>query len=156
MKNLIILSGLPGSGKSTWGINYQKNNKNVFILSSDEIRYKLTKNHLDFTKQKEVWEIIDKRIKEYQKLKNVTVIVDALNNLNIYRLDYINSYKKFDKYTLVLFDKSLKDIIAYNNKRKKPLKIDNKIIKTLYSNFEDVNKEVIDKYNEIIRIIKYS
>lgn len=42
MGTLIILSGIPGSGKSTWAQRY-KNEKSAMIVSRDKIRFKLLK-----------------------------------------------------------------------------------------------------------------
>ena len=65
MKKLIILSAVPGSGKSTWAKKYQSEHPNTYIISSDQIRFELTGVYQDFSRQKEVWEIFEQRIKDY-------------------------------------------------------------------------------------------
>ena len=67
MKTLIILSAMPGSGKSTWAKNYQSEHPHTLIISSDQIRYEVTVQFQDFSKQKEVWELFSLRIHEYAK-----------------------------------------------------------------------------------------
>ena len=42
MKTLIVLSAMPGSGKSTWAKKYQEEHPHTLIISSDKIRYELT------------------------------------------------------------------------------------------------------------------
>ena len=42
MKTLIILSAMPGSGKSTWAKKYQEEHSHTLIISSDQIRFELT------------------------------------------------------------------------------------------------------------------
>ena len=67
MKQLIILSAVPGSGKSTWAKKYQASHPNTYIISSDEIRFELTGQYQDFSKQKEVWEEFENRLLNYSK-----------------------------------------------------------------------------------------
>ena len=55
MKTLIILSAMPGSGKSTWAKNYQSEHPHTLIISSDQIRYEITGSLTDFSKQNEEW-----------------------------------------------------------------------------------------------------
>ena len=86
MKTLIVLSAMPGSGKSTWAKKYQEEHPHTLIISSDAIRYELTGAMQDFSKQKEVWELFSLRIHEYaNKYEDVTVVLDALNDLNVLR-----------------------------------------------------------------------
>ena len=113
MKTLIILSAMPGSGKSTWAKKYSEEHPHTLIVSSDEIRFELTGQSQDFSKQKEVWELFSLRIHEYaKKYDDVTVILDALNDLNCLREKYVkdNVYlvKSIDKF--IFDDKSNKDL----------------------------------------------
>ena len=90
MKTLIVLSAMPGSGKSTWANQYQKEHPHTLIVSSDQIRFELTGQTQDFSKQKEVWELFSLRIHEYAKMyDDVTVILDALTDLNCLREKYV-------------------------------------------------------------------
>ena len=90
MKTLIMLSAMPGSGKSTWAKAYQEAHPHTLIVSSDAIRYELTGQTQDFSKQKEVWELFSLRIHEYAKMHDdVTVILDALTDLNMLREKYV-------------------------------------------------------------------
>ena len=62
MKTLIMLSAIPASGKSTWAKEYQQNNPNTYIVNSDDIRMEVTHgDYHDHTKQKQVWELFEKR-----------------------------------------------------------------------------------------------
>ena len=70
MRNrLIVLSGVPGSGKSTYCQAYKElyevNNIKVNIVSSDEIRMELFGRYDSFESEKLVWEIF----RRYQKGK---------------------------------------------------------------------------------------
>ena len=52
MKTLIMLSAMPGSGKSTWAKAYQEAHPHTLIVSSDEIRFELTGQTQDFLSKK--------------------------------------------------------------------------------------------------------
>ena len=93
MKTLIMLSAFPASGKSTWANKYKATHNNVVILNSDDIRMEITGgDYQDHSRQKEVWELFEKRIHEYAlKSEDVTVIVDALNDVNFVRLKYLST-----------------------------------------------------------------
>ena len=77
MAKMIVLVGLPGSGKTTWAKQYVEKNLNTVHLSSDELRIELfgfedqTKNHLLFRE-------LNKRTVEALN-DNKDVIYDATN-----------------------------------------------------------------------------
>lgn len=69
MKTLIIMSAVPGAGKSTWARQYQATHKNVFIVSSDEVRKEITGQYQDFSRQNEVWEAFRKKDSRIRKTR---------------------------------------------------------------------------------------
>ena len=153
MKTLIILSAPPGSGKSTWAKAYQEGHDNIFIISSDEIRYELTGQRRDFSKQKEVWETFSRRIHEYAlKGEDVTVILDALCDLNSLREGYVKDNPEYDKYVLVLFPHTFEEIVKYNTLREEDRVLPLEAMKMLYDKFEQPSKEVLALFDEVIEI----
>ena len=52
MKTFILLSAVPGAGKSTWALQYKKTHPHVFIVSSDDIRKELTGVYQNWDKNK--------------------------------------------------------------------------------------------------------
>ena len=154
MKTLIMLSAVPAAGKSTWARNYQKEHEHVYVLDSDEIRMELTGGvYQDRSKQKEVWELFEKRIHEYAKLHDdVTVILDALNDVNEVRYKYLSTTPEFDKKILVLFPSSLDKSQKYNGERPWPNKVPDDVLVRLVNKFEDPSKEVLDLVDEVITI----
>lgn len=156
MKKIIVLSAAPGSGKSTWAKKYQNSHPNTFIISSDEIRHDLTGQYQDFSKQNLVWETFENKIKEYANLnEDVTVILDAVIDLNHLRKKYYDLAKDYDRKILVVIKKPLEDILVYNKKRNKEKWVPNDIIKALYDKFENPSDEIIDLYDEYIYIDKF-
>ena len=153
MKTLIVLSAMPGSGKSTWAKQYQKEHSHTLIVSSDEIRFELTGQSQDFSKQKEVWELFSLRIHEYaKKYDDVTVILDALTDLNILRKKYVEENPEFDRYELVLFPRTLEQIRYYNKQRKESSIVPDEQLEMLIKKFEQPSKEIIDLFDEIHEI----
>ena len=130
MKTLIMLSAIPASGKSTWAKNYQKTHSETYIVSSDEIRMEICGgDYHDQSKQNLVWQVFDQRIHECAlKSENATVILDALNDVNVVRLKYLTTTPEFDKKILVLFPSTLEKSREYNSKRPEEVRVPDNII----------------------------
>ncbi len=156
MKTLIVMSALPGSGKTTWANEYAKKHDNVFILSIDEIRFEVTNSYSDFSRQKKVWKIFNKKLKKLMKAEDATIIVDALNDTNEARLSYIKEYPDFDQYYLVYMKKEKSELEYFNHQRPKNRWVPKESLKELYNRFEDISDEVKKAYNKIIIIKNYS
>ena len=154
MKTMIMLSAIPASGKSTWAKEYQSTHPDTYIVNSDEVRMEITHGDFqDHSKQKEVWELFEKRIHEYAaKGNDVTVIVDALNDVNAVRLKYLSTTPEFDKKILVLFPNGLEKSRKYNNMREEALRVPDDILVGLVNKFEAPNKEVLDLVDEVIEV----
>lgn len=150
MKTLIVLSAIPASGKSTWASKYQATHHNVYIVSSDAIRLELTNgNYSDFSKQKQVWEVFSQRIHEYGKQDDCTVILDALNDLNLLRRKYVVENPEFDKYILVLFQFKPERSMKFNQMRPGQIAVPDEAMKMLIDKFEQPTEEIKDLYDEI-------
>ena len=66
MNRLIVLSGVPGSGKSHFTKELKKAlNKHVYIISSDELRYKILGNQRDLSEDALIWQIYYELVKVY-------------------------------------------------------------------------------------------
>ena len=153
MKTLIVLSAMPGSGKSTWAKQYQAEHSHTLIVSSDGIRYELTGQTQDFSKQKEVWELFSLRIHEYaQKYDDVTVILDALNDLNVLREKYVKENPEFDKYVLTLFPRTVEQIRRYNKERSFSQVVPDEQLDVLIKKWEEPTDEVKRLFDEIIEV----
>ena len=151
MKQLVILTGAPGSGKSTWAKNYVKNHENSYIISSDAIRYEITGRFDDHTRQPEVWALFEKRIHEYaNKAENVTVILDALCDLNSLRIKYVKENPEYDKYTLVLFPRTFEYVKKFNKQRPEENWVPDDILRMLYDKYENPSAEALGYFNEVL------
>ena len=153
MKTLIILSAMPGSGKSTWAKKYKEEHPNTFIVSSDEIRYEITGQKQDFSRQNEVWALFSSRIHEYaNKGDDVTVILDALNDLNVLRTKYVQENPEFDRYELVLFPRTEEQIKYYNKQRDFTSIVPDEQLEVLMAKWEEPSQEAINLFNKVHEI----
>lgn len=155
MKKLIMLSAFPASGKTTWAKNYKEEHKNekVFILNSDEIRLELTGgNYHDRSKQAQVWETFDARIHEIGKIDDVTLILDACNDVNAVRLKYLKGTPEFDYKVLVMFPSTLERSKKYNGRRPEEVRVPDNVIDMMFEKFEQPNDEVLALVDEVIEV----
>jgi tRNA uridine 5-carbamoylmethylation protein Kti12 len=153
MKTLIVMSAFPGSGKSTWCKKYKEEHPNTYIISSDDIRFELTGEYQDFSKQKEVWETFERRIHEYaDKGDDITVILDALTDLNTLRIKYADCSPEYDKHILVWIRKDFEEIKKYNKERSKELWVPDEVLEVLYNKFEEPSEEAKKYYDEVIEV----
>ena len=89
---LILPIGIPGSGKSTWIREFNKNNKYI-VVSPDEIRKDVMKNGYDSSKNSQVFKIaFDTTRKALQH--GDSVIFDATNVDTRQRRDLISAMPK--------------------------------------------------------------
>lgn len=155
MKTLIMLSAVPASGKTTWAKKYQEEHPNTYIVNSDDIRMEVTHgDYQDHSKQKEVWELFEKRIHEYGAIPDSTVILDALNDVNEVRIKYLSTTPEFDKKILILFPSTLDKSKFYNNQREVEVRVPEPILELLVNKFEKPSEEVLKLVDEV-RIIKW-
>ncbi len=150
MKTLIMMSAFPASGKSTWANRYKEEHDNVVILNSDLIRMEITNgNYSDHSRQKEVWELFEKRIHENGQTDGITVILDALNDVNEVRLKYLSTTPEFDRKILVMFNLNPERSKKLNGLRKPECRVPEDILEGLIKKFEEPNEEVLSYIDEI-------
>ena len=150
MKTLIMLSAIPASGKSTWAKEYQEKHPSTYIVSSDDVRMEVTHgDYQDHTRQKEVWELFEKRIHEYGAIEGATVILDALNDVNPVRIKYLSTTPEFDKKILILFPSNLEKSKKYNGMREPECRVPDDILVQLVDKFEAPSPEVLALVDEV-------
>ena len=153
MKTLIMLSAVPASGKTTWAKKYQEEHPNVYIINSDDVRMEITHgDYKDHSRQKEVWQLFEKRIHEYGAISDCTVILDALNDVNTVRLKYLTTTPEFDKKILILFPNTLDKSIYYNSQRDEKVRVPEQILVDLNHKFEEPSQEVLDLVDEVRKV----
>ncbi len=151
MKTLILMTAVPGAGKSTWANEYQQSHPRTFIISSDEIRKELLGEVQNFSNEALVWDTFRQRIREYaEKYDDVTVILDAVNYANKGRLFYYDQSKMYDKHILVYVKKPLEVLLEQNKKRSSDRWVPDHVIVDFYQKFEEPNDAVKEKFDVLI------
>lgn len=94
--NIIMLIGIPGSGKTTWARDYQKTYGNTYILSSDEMRKEVTGTYICDPRQSSmIHDRVFERAKEL--IKKHDLIIDCTNT----SIDEWIRYKKLEPYIFI-------------------------------------------------------
>lgn len=155
MKRMILLTALPGAGKSTWAKNYvdQHQNEKVFIVSSDEIRKELGGSYQYFLEEGKVRELFLSRTKNYAKqYDDVTVIMDSTNLKNEFRKLYLESTPEFDEHILVHLDCDYDLACKRNLERDEEKVVPDYAMVKLFNELEEISEEIKNSYNKYLRI----
>lgn len=157
MKTFILLSAIPGAGKSTWAEQYRLTHKHVFVVGSDEVRKEVTGEFQNFTMEKEVWKRYFDYINKYalEGPEDVTVIADSTNLQNKYRKTYIEKVKGFDRKVLVVLKKPLDVILRQNLQRSENKIVPENIVISMWKSWEEPSEEIIDWFDEYMVIYKW-
>ena len=156
MKTFILLSAIPGSGKSTWAEQYRLTHKNVFIVSSDNLRKELTGEFKNLDYDKEMWERFNSDILKYRDIQDdVTVIADSTNILNKFRIFYGKTVTGFDKKILVVIKKNIETTLETNKLRSEDRIIPDKVIESMFNSWEEPDEETLSYFDEYIVINKW-
>lgn len=149
MSKLILMSGVAGSGKSTYADRYAREHDNFIIISTDDTRYELYQKYVLSRKEEDiVQKTIRDRIIEASK-ENKNVIFDSAIVKNKSKIKLYNKYKEyFDEISLIILDTSLKECLNRNSKRTR--KVPEEVIREMYSYREDITEEMRNMFKEII------
>lgn len=162
MNKLVVMSGVPGSGKSYFSNTLKRiKGSHVYIVSSDQIRAMLCGNQQDLSHDKVVWEMYYELAKAYSKDPDGIVILDSTNSTTNYRVDSVKPLKSyFNEIDLVSFKLDKTTVLNQNLQRDWPIPTD--ALKDLIERFEvpnEIDKEFFDNIwivesNDIASIIK--
>ena len=153
MAKLIVLSGVPGSGKSFFSEKFKSMRQgHVYIVSSDEIRDKVAGNQQDLSQDKLVWKLFYGLTHIYGMDEEGTVILYATNSICKYRVSIVQPFRKlFKEIDLVAFDID-KDLVRKQNKeRQYPVPDD--VLEMLIEKYEGPN-ELDCRFFDNIHIVK--
>ena len=162
MNRLIVLSGVPGSGKSYFS-NALKAEKSegVYIISSDQLRYELLGNQRDLSQDDKIWKRFYELVEEYAHKENALVILDSTNAKKIYRMNNLKPFRDlYDEMDVIVFQLDKETVLKQNKERENPIPED--ALLRLIDEFElpdDEEKEFFDhidtiKSHHIKQIIK--
>jgi predicted kinase len=131
MVKMVMLCGLPGSGKSTYCDKY-KYNKDYIILSSDEVRKELGDIN-DQSKNEEVFNILHRRIKDNLR-DGKSVCYDATNLSRKRRVAFLRELKNIScEKICVLVATPYEMCVVQNFKRDRRVPVE--VIWNMYKSF---------------------
>jgi len=149
MLTFILLTAVPGAGKSTWAARYAKEHDHVYIVSADEVRKEVAGSYQNFTMQDKVWETFRQRIHDCAKQdKNAVVIADGVNDTNQIRLFYRHETPEFDRHVMVYIVKPLDVIQRQNKERALEKQVPPAVVESFYKRIEEPSVEVKCAYDE--------
>ena len=148
MNKLIILSGVPGSGKSYFSKTVKKiKNSHVYIVSSDDLRREITGSQANLTEDKLVWRLYYRLAETYSADPNGIVILDSTNISSSLRVDKNLRFKElFSEIDLVMWHLPRQVVMNQNLQREYP--IPPEVLEHFLEAFElptDKDKEFFDK-----------
>ena len=151
MKKIIMLAGIGGTGKSYYAKNLNLPGL-VKIVSSDEIRYSITKSYSIILDNMMI--VYDKMIETCNELikenEDITVILDStfLNDQRRnYFIDHLKNYDELELHMLKVHDEKI--IYERNKKRMKEKWIPEDVIASMIKKYSYPSKENISKYTLI-------
>ena len=163
MNRLIILSGVPGSGKSYFSNTLKKiKNSHVYVISSDNLRKEITGSQNDLNFEPLVWKLFYGLAEVYSNDKDGIVILDATHVSTHLRVDKTKHLRPlFDEIDLVMWDIDKTIVSGQNLQREYP--IPPEVLDQFFKIFElptEEDKKYFDKIsivksnNEIAEVIK--
>ena len=153
MNKLIVLSGVPGSGKSYISLLIKDRMKNghVYVVSSDTLRTQIAGSQKNFDYEELMWNMYYEMAKTYSLDKDGIVILDSTNSLRMYRIDKVKPLKTlFGEIDLVTFELDKLTVMRQNMEREFPIPSD--ALERLYDEYEHVNEEDKEFFNNIYHV----
>ena len=156
---IYLLSGIPGSGKSTF-INMVKADNDI-VISRDEIRFSMLKENEDyFAYEKEVLQEFKRRIIEasHKSSETCNIFIDATHISKKVRKRVL-SYIPHNDVFCIYFKPDIEKAIEHNNKRTGREKVPEKIIieqamKYEEPSFEEGFKYILEVKNENVCLVE--
>lgn len=123
MNKLVVLSGVPGSGKSYFSKTVKKiKNSHAYVVSSDELRKEIAGSQSILSEDKLMWQIFYGLAKSYALDKDGVVILDATHTSSYLRVDKNLELKPlFDETILVMWNIDHNVVSNQNLQREYPI-----------------------------------
>ena len=152
MNKLVVLSGVPGSGKSYFCKTIKKlRPSHTYIVSSDELRAMICGSQNDLSQEDLVWSLFYKLADVWSNDKEGVVVLDATHISPSLRVDKTQDVaKKFDRVYLLMWNTPRDMVNNQNLQREFPLAPE--VMDLFFDNFELPTKKDEEFFDKIILI----
>lgn len=149
MSKLVVLSGVPGSGKSYFSkLLRQKKVGHVYIISSDALRDMVTGSQRNLSEEVLMWKMFYDLARVYSADSKGIVVLDATNRNIKFRIDTVKELKShFDETDLVIFDIPKDVVLKQNLEREFPIPED--ILEEYFLDFQLPQKEDYEFFKNV-------
>ncbi|MBO5577548.1 MAG: AAA family ATPase [Bacilli bacterium] len=152
MSKLIVLSGVPGSGKSYFCKTIKKiKESHVYIVSSDELRREITGRQSNLNEDELMWKIFFSLAKTYSLDKEGVVVLDATHVSKKMRVDRNKKLKHlFEEVDLVMWNIDKQIVANQNLQREYPIAPD--VLERFYQILELPTEDDEKFFDKIIMV----
>ena len=150
MNRLIVLSGVPGSGKSYFSNTLKKiKGSHVYVVSSDQLRKEITGSQTNIDHEELVWKMFYALARAYSLDQNGIVVLDATHVSTHLRVDKTRQVSDlFDEVDLVMWNTDKNIVSGQNLQREYP--IPPEVLDQFYKIFELPSEEDRKFFDKII------
>lgn len=120
MAQLICLAGLPGSGKTTWALEFLKNHPNFLYISPDVYYERINGDDRDRSHPFEIWMAMFRDI-HTAEMNGRDVLVDSDNLTYAQRNQWIEWFPNFDTHLLLFIEEDFNVCMDRVNKRRRTI-----------------------------------
>ena len=152
MNRLVILSGVPGSGKSYFAKTIKKlRTSHTYLVSSDDLRALIGGSQSNLTNDRLMWKIFYSLARTFAQDPEGLVILDATNVSSKLRVDYNRDLATlFDEVDLVMWN--IPHTVASNQNLQREYPIPPEALDHFFEIFELPNEKDKEFFNKIIVI----
>ena len=149
MRKLILLAGLPGTGKSYYAQSIK--DENCHIISSDETRFAITHDYRVILEDMNI--VYDKMIDNANELlstnDNITIVLDSTFLDDKRRNYFLDKIRGADYIQLVMLKANIDTILTRNHKRQEEKWVPEDVILSMMERYKDPSPDNVYRYNFI-------
>ena len=120
MSTMICLSGMPGSGKTTWAAEFLKKHPDFLYFSPDSYYERINGDECDRTDTFEIWMAMFRDIHIAEKNFN-NVLIDSDNLTYAQRNQWIEWFPYFDEHILLFLEEDYNTYFDRVSKRRRTI-----------------------------------